>query len=663
MVLNYDLWKSRFGGDPGVIGRKILLDGEPYEIIGVLPKTFRLPKLSQLFAMDLPEERARFWKPFALRKEELSQLGDFNFACIARLKPSAGFFQAQQELNALQTNIAKRAPIHITLSAAMVPLIEQITQRVRSGLELVFGAVTLLLLLTCVNLASLLLARATARRTEMAIRSAIGASATRLLRQMLAESLTLALAGGALGIAVAYAAARVIVAVAPLDVPRLEDVRIDGHVLLFTFAISVMAGILFGLMPARSAAREDAQQAMRAGGRGSTEVRAAWRSRSFLIGAEVCLSAMCLVGAGLLVHSFVKLLSVDKGFQTSRLITADVEFPEKSYPNKEKRSAALETILNRLRELPDAESAAAIDRIPLSGEGNNNVFTGADHIVPLGERPLGDMRAVSPDYFRAFGIPLQAGRTFRDADRSHPVALLSVLAAEKLWPGKNPIGREIVLGDDEKNRIQILGVVRDVRGASLDKQPTMTVYLPYWLRSDSDMTFVLKTSVSASAASRELRAAVRQVDAELPLEHFQSMAERLNESVAQRRFQTQLVTLFAICALLLASLGIYGVVAYSVAQRTSEIGIRMTLGAGKSSIASMVLNQSLRPVMAGLAVGLMSSLAVSRELEALLFDVRPADPLALLGVVALLAAVSIAAMLIPTIRATRVNPVEALRYQ
>lgn len=663
IVLNYDLWKSRFGGDPGILGRKVLLDGEPYEVIGVLPQEFRFPKLGELYTMDVPEERARFWKPFAIRKDELSELGDFDFACIARLKPSVSLAQAQQELNVLQAGIAKRAPIHITLSAVMAPLSDQITQRVRSGLVLVFGAVTLLLVLTCVNLASLLLARGTGRRTEMAIRSAMGASGTRLLRQMLAESLTLALAGGVLGIVVAYAAARLVVAVAPVDVPRIEEVHIDGQVLLFTLAISVVSGLLFGLMPAWSASKGDPQQAIRAGGRGLTEGRAPWRSRSFLIGAEVCLSAVCLAGAGLLVHSFVNLLSVDKGFQISRLITADVQFPFKTYPNNEKRAAALKAILDSMKQLPDAEGVAAVNRIPLSGEGNNNIFTAADQLVSLGERPLADIRSANPDYFRTIGIPLQAGRIFAEADRSHPVALLSGLAAAKLWPGQNPVGREIVLGDDDKHPIQVVGVVRDVRGASLDRQPTMTIYLPYWQKPSGEMTLLLKTPVSASAASRELRSAVRQIDAQLPVEHFQSMEERLDESVAQRRFQTELISLFAICALLLASLGIYGMVAYAVTQRTSEIGIRMALGAGRSGIATMIVSQGFRPITVGLVAGLIGSIALSRELQALLFGVKAVDPLTLAAVVAVLAGVSVAAMLLPAVRAMRVNPVEALRYQ
>jgi len=663
IVLNYELWKSRFGGDPGVIGRKILLDGEPYEIVGVLPATFRFPKLVELYAMDIPEERAQFWKPAGLRNDELSLLGDFNYACIGRLKPFVPLVDAQQELNALQARLAKQAPIPISMSAAMVPLSRQITSRVRLGLELVFGAVTLLLLITCVNLASLLLARGAARKTEMAIRSAIGASATRLLRQMLAESVTLALTGGALGVLVAYAATRLLVAAAPVDVPRIEEVRIDTPVLLFTLAISVVCGIIFGLVPAWNAARENAQQAMKATGRGNTETAAARRSRSVLVAAEVCLSAICLAAAGLLLHSFVKLLSVDKGFDISRLVTADVEFSSKAYSDNQKLSAAIAAIVDRMTALPGAQGAAAINRMPLSGEGDNNLFTDADHIVPLGQRPLADLRVVTPDYFRTIGIQLQAGRSFEETDRTHPVALLSASAAAQLWPRRDPINRTIVLGDDDKTAIRIVGVVRDIRDASLDKPPVMTVYLPYWLRPNDEMTFILKTPVSLTAAGAEIRETVRQVDPEVAIARVQTMVERLDESVVQRRFQTRLVGLFAVCALLLASLGIYGVVAYSVAQRTTEIGVRMSLGARRSSIAGMVLRQGLRPVGIGLAAGLAGSLALSRELEALLFGVQPADPLTLGGVIALLLALSIIAMLVPVLRASRVNPIEALRYQ
>ncbi len=663
VILNYGLWKSRFAGDLNVIGRKILLDGEPYQIIGVLPASFHFPKLSQLFAMEIAEQRPEIWRPFALRPDEMDELGDFNYACIARLKPGASVAQAQGELNALQAELAKRIPYHVNFSAVMVPLERQITSRVRTGLELILGAVTLLLLIACVNLANLLLARGTVRKRELAIRSAIGASGGRLLRQLMAESLTLALAGGVLGIAVAYAAMRVIVAQAPLDVPRIEEVAIDGRVLLFTLGVSIIAGVLFGLIPAWSAAREDPQEAMKASGRGTTEARGTARMRSMLVATEVGLSTICLVSGGLLLHSFVNLLNVDRGFQVERLVTVDLDLPGNRYPSQEKRAAMLHALLERVRAFPDVRDVAVANRIPLTGEGNNNVVMAAGMNLPLTQRPLADIRTVSPDFFRTIGISLRAGRAFTDGDHSRAVGLVSAITAAKLWPGQNPLGRELVMGDDDKHPIQVLGVVGDVRGASLDKEPVMTVYIPYWQRGNDNVTLVVKTPVSESAAAREIRSAILQVDAELPVEHFQTMTERLEESVAQRRFQMDLVMLFAMCALLLASLGIYGVVAYSVAQRTNEIGIRMTLGAERVSIGRMVLRQGLRPVAIGLGIGVVGSLALGRALASLLFNVRVADPLTIASVTAVLLLVATGAVMAPALRATRVNPIEALRYE
>ena len=424
VILSYSLWKSRFAGDPDVIGRKMLLDGEPYEIIGILPATFRFPRLSQLFAMDLAEQRPEFWKPFALQKDEMEAVGDFNFACIARLNRNASAAQAQTELNALQAELAKQVPFHVNFSAVMVPLDRQVTSRARTGLELSLAAVTLLLLIACVNLASLLLARGTVRKREMAIRIAIGASRARLFLQILTENLTLALIGGAVGIAVAYAAVRAIVAYAPVDVPRIEEVGIDRQVLLFTLGISIFAGILFGLMPAWNAAREDPQDAMKTGGRESTEARSSGRVRSVLVGVEVCLSATCLVLGGLLLHSFAKLLKVDRGFEVQNLVTVDLELPGNRFPTEERRAIVLKALIDRIQELPDVKQAAVANRVPLTGEGENGVVDAAGTTAPLTQRPLADIRAVSPNYFRTIGIGLQSGRVFTDGDRTRAVALI-----------------------------------------------------------------------------------------------------------------------------------------------------------------------------------------------------------------------------------------------
>ncbi|HEX4594525.1 MAG TPA: ABC transporter permease [Bryobacteraceae bacterium] len=663
VVLNEALWRRRFNADPNVIGRKILLDGNPYEIIGVLPASFRFPKMNQLFAMITSGEQPEIWKPFALRDEERDEMGDFNYVCIARLAPGVSQAQALSELNVIQGNLGARLPEKVELRAALVPMQEQIFGRARSGLQLMLAAVGAVLLIGCVNIANLLLARATTRRREMAIRSAIGASSGRLVRQMLIESLTLSGLGGLVGVIIAYAAIRIILASAPVDLPRLDEIHLDARVLLFTMAISILAGLLFGLLPAWRYAQADPQEAMRTGARGTTVGKGSGRLRSLLVTLEVGLSALCLVAGGLLLHSFFKLIHVDRGFETQRIVTVGMNLPATRYPDRDKRAAFLRTLLDRVSALPGVTSAAVSNMLPLSGEGGNNVISPEGSTLPLVERPVADIRQVNPDYFRTFGISLRSGRFFTDQDRGRNVALLSALTAERIWPGQNPLGKRLHVGGDDSPLIEVVGIAGDVRGVSLNKSPSATVYLPYWQRNFNRAALAVKTGMDAAAAYSSIRSAIRAVDPELPVPAFQTMDEILAASVAQRKFQMTLVLLFGLTALLLASLGIYGVVSYSVAQRTNEMGIRMALGASRAGIRSLVLRQSLPPVLLGLAAGVVASLGLSRVLSSLLFGVGAGDPMTMIGVSALLGAVAIVAAYIPARRATQVDPITALRYE
>jgi predicted permease len=663
VVLNEELWKRRFASDPNVIGRKIMLNGDPYEIVGVLPSGFHFPKLSQLFAMTFAAEQPQIWKPFGLRDDEKDDMGDFNYVCIARLGPGVSSSQALSELNVIQGNIAGRLREKIEFRAALVPMQEQITGRARSGLQLMLAAVGAVLLICCVNIANLLLARATTRRREMAIRSAIGASSGRLARQMLVESLLLAGLGGLAGVMIAYAAIRVILASAPVDLPRLDEIHLDARVLLFTIGISILAGLLFGFLPAWRFAQADPQDAMRSGARGATIGKGIGRLRSLLVTLEVGLSAMCLVAGGLLLHSFFKLLDVDRGFETQRILTVNLNLPNTRYPDRDKRAAFLQSLLNHVTVLPGVTSAGVSNMLPLGGEGGNNLVAPEGTKLPLMERPLADIRQVSPDYFRTLGIPLRAGRFFGEGDRSHNVALISPLTAERLWPGQNPLGKRFHMGGDQSPLIELIGIAGDVRGVSLNKNPSATVYLPYWQRNFNQASLAVKTAMEPLAASTAIRTAIRAIDPELPVPAFRTMDEIVAESVAQRRFQMTLVLLFGLTALLLASLGIYGVVSYSVAQRTNEMGIRMALGAPRAGIRSLVLRQSLPPVVLGLGAGVVASLALNRVLSSLLFGIGAGDPLTIFAVIALLSAVAIVAAYIPARRATQVDPITALRYE
>ncbi len=664
VVLSNELWKRRFASDPNVVGRKIVLDGRPYQVIGVLSAGFHFPKLSQLFAMTIAEERPELWKPFAVKPEELDDMGDFNYACIGRLRPGISMERGLAELNAVQAHIASQLADKVDLLAALVPLRDQITNRSRTGLELLLCAVGAVLLIGSVNLANLLLARATSRKREFAIRSALGAGSWRVLKQTLVESLLLAGIGGVAGVMLAYGALRMILTRAPVDLPRLDEVHLDLRVLLFTAAISTLAGLLFGILPAWRMSRTDPQDAMKTPSRGSTEGLGAGRLRALLVGLEVGLSTLCLMAGGLLLRSFVKLLDADKGFAVEQIVTVDLSLPRNRYPDQPQTVPFARSLLDSVQALPGVISAGISNRLPLSGEGGNNLLSLEGTTVPFMERPLADIRSVNGEYFRAMGIAVRQGRIFEYADRERPLAVVSALAAAKLWPGQNPLAKRFKIGDPDGPFIEVAGVVGDVKGVSLEGVPTMTVYVPYWQRrTGRGLSLAVKTAVEGAAMSSAVRNAIHQLDSELPVPEFRTMEQIVDQSTAERRFQMNLILLFGFAALVLAGLGIYGVVSYSVALRTNEMGIRMALGARIAEILRLILLQAMAPVAAGLFGGLVASLAAGRLLSGLLYGVQPLDAATISGVVFMLAAVAALASFLPARRATRVDPMTALRYE
>jgi putative ABC transport system permease protein len=661
LVISHEFWQSRLGGDPGIVGRTLKLNDRPYRVVGVLPASFHFPKLSQLYAMTIAEERPDVWRPFALKDSEKDDMGDFNFVCVAKARPGVTAAQAEAELNGIQAGIAARLPERVELKAHVVGLQDQVTGRARGGLELMLAAVAAVLLIACVNIANLLLARAAGRRRELAVRTALGAGAGRLVRQMLAESFLLAAIGGLLGMAVAYGGIRAITAYAPVDLPRMDEIRPDLRVLGFNLAISLGAGLLFGLLPAWRFAQADPQEALQAGSRGSTGSRASGRLRNVLVAAEAGLSAVCLMAGGLLLHSFVNLLGVDKGFETGRVVTADLTLPYSRYGDHEMQAAFDRRLLEKLTAIPGVASVGISNQLPLAGEGNNDVVMAEGQNLPIMDRPLADNRKVNPEYFRTMGIRLLAGRIFEERDKGKPETVISVMTAQRLWPGQNAVGKRLIQGAGQLGPIEVVGVVADIRGASLTQAPSNTIYVPYWQDSNTFISVAVRTSLAPPAVATAIRGVLRQMDAEMPLPAIRTMDERMAESVAPRRFQMTLVLLFAAAALLLASLGIYGVVSYSVGQRTGEIGIRMALGAQPGSIFGMVLRQGMAPVAAGLAAGVAGSLALGRLLGSLLFGVNATDPATIAGVVALLAAVAALASWAPARRAIRIDPAQALR--
>jgi putative ABC transport system permease protein len=663
ILLSDSLWRKRFHADPAVVGRKVMLSDRPYEVIGVMPAGLELPRLSQLQSVHVNDNNPDLWKPLAISKEEMEPLGDFNFGAIVKLRPDASPARALDELNALEAAIVRDLPDKVELRAKLVPLQAQLTGRSRAGLLMLLSAVGAVLLIVCVNVANLMLARATGRRREFAIRAAVGASSARLLRQMLTESLVLAILGGAFGVAIAYASLHLIIENAPIELARMNEVHIDARALAVAAGLSILSALLFGLLPAWKASRADPQAGLRSGGRSFSESRQSGRLRTVLVAAEVALSTICLAAAGLLLNSFVRVLHVDKGFDAQHVTSVELYLAGTRYPDGKSRAEFLRKALDAVRPLPGASSVAAAAILPLTGEGNNNLLIAEGVEIPMVERPIVDMRGISPDYFRALGIPLRGGRLFEEADRQRLVAIVGESTASRVWPGENAIGKRIHLGEKSEPALEIVGIAGDVRADRLQKSAQLVVYLPYWMQMRSAASLIVRTGMDPRSIASAVRAELRKLDPELPVPRFRTMQEIVDASVAERRFQLALVLSFAGIALALASLGIFGVVSYSVAQRRGEMGIRLALGATSGDLRMMVLRQGLAPVAIGLAAGLAGALALGRALEGLLYGVKPADSMTLAAVAALLLAVGAAACWLPALRASRADPLTALRWE
>jgi predicted permease len=649
-VISQSLWKNRFQGDASLIGSKIVVNGAPYDVIGVLPPQTRLPEEADLLV------------PFAISDNDLAIMGEFNYTCIARLKPGVSLAQAVADLNVIQSNIVKDLPEKVELRAAVTPLHEALTAGSRQSLSVLLAASSAVLLIVVVNLANLLLARASSRRRELAIRTALGAGVSRLVRQLLTESLLLATLGGLLGVLLASWSLSAIILKAPLDLPGLRDVHLHAPALLFAALITLASGTLFGILPAWRVSRTDPQAALKSGGRALTEGRHSGRLRRVLIAAEVALSAICLVVGGLLLSSFVRLTQVDKGFQPGRALTLSLSLPAVRYPGQESRLRFLRTLLSQVHALPGVAAAGISNRAPLSGEGSNTGINVEGANLPASQRPIVDYRCVSPEFFPAMGIPLVAGRNLSESDNGRSVALVSAQTARRLWPGQNALGKHFHLESLDENSVEVIGVVGDIR-TSLQKTPNMTVYVPYWRLSRNDFALVIRSSADPLGIASAVRGAVRGLDSQLVIPQVRTLDQIVDSAVAPRRFQLELILLFALSALLLAAVGVYGVVSQSVIQRTAEIGIRMALGATRLEVGTLISRQGLSPVLAGLAAGMLGAYFAGSLVAGLLFGVPALDPVTFAGTSLLLLAAAALACLIPTLRATRVDPLIALRYE
>ena len=659
VILSDALWRRRFQADSGIVGRKILLDGKPCEVAGVLPASFHFPREEKAGPRTLGEG-LEIYKPIGYEPGDLKiRMGDFNYWATARLRPGISPQRAQAEMNVVQAGISKQVPGDFDLHATITPLHERMVGDFRQGLILLMAAVGAVLLVLCVNLANLSLARAAGRARDAAIRTALGASRTRLLTQSLIESMLLALAGGVLGIAVAYWGLSALLAAAPVDLPRLQEVRVDSQVLLFALAISLLTGLIFGALPALRSLRTLPMETLKSAGRGNTEGRGGLRTRNILVSLEVGLSAALLVTAGLLIASFTRLMSVDKGFQVDRVLAVNVSLLSTRYPKPEDRNTFFQRALDKAAALPGVQKASLVSVLPLTGEIWIDIVGKENDTRTAIDLPSTNVRFISPAYFDTLRVKLAKGRDFEEQDRPRKVAIVSASLAQRVWGSENPIGRKLSHNGQLE---EIVGVTPDIRSTNLDKEPVNMLYVPYWQRPRLGAAILLRTATDPRGAANALRAAVWEIDSEVTVPEVRTLEEVLNRSVGQRRFQLLLVVLFAAAALALAAFGTYGVLSYAVTRRTGELGIRMALGAQRSDLLNMVLRQGMLPVFFGLAGGALAALGLGRYLESLLFQVSPRDPMAFAISAGVLLLASVAACLIPARRATKVSPLDALRF-
>jgi predicted permease len=658
VLVSHGIWQQRFNRDPSVLGQAMTLDGAPYTIIGVLPEA----------ASAFPLNPFQIWVPRPAEVPYLvpSQLnnGGYFFQVVGRLRPDVSLAQAREAMAVIEAGYRAANPANVDAPShiEVVPLLDDAVGDERQSYLMLFGAVGCVLLIACANIANLLLARFAGRRKEIASRFALGASRADVLRQLVTESMVVAVLGGALGLLLAQWALRTVVVLGADLIPRVQEIGLDPVALAFTLVVTLFTGLAIGLLPAWQAARVNVNETLKEASRGSTG--GGQRLRAGLLVAEVALSLVLLIAAGLLLTSFARLQQVEPGFEPAGVFSAQLVLSPQRY-DRDKLVAFYEQLYQRLATLPGSTSAALTDRVPLTGgQSPAPVAVMGRPLPPMSERPHANRHLVSPKYFGTLGIPIRAGRDFdeRDSARVPHVVIVNETFARQHFPGEDPVGRTLITGMGQMPS-QIVGVVADVRSTSLNTPPEADYFLPALQRPETFTNILVRTNISAIAMAPLVREALRAVDPELPLLEPQALEARIAETIAARRLALVLLGSFAALALLLASLGVYSVMAYLVAFRTSEIGIRMALGASPGAVLRMVLGQSLRLTLAGVALGIGGALAMSRLLQQTLFEVDSADPLVYIGVSATLLLVAEFASWFPARRATRIDPVIALRSE
>ena len=661
VVLSERLWQRRFNGDTSIVNRNLTLNGQSFTVVGVMPRGF-----------FYPERETELWIPWAMEPEQASGRADHYLRLVARLKSGTTLQQASADVQSIAGRLSAEYPkTNEGLTFIVNSLHTDYVGDLRLPILILFAAVGLVLLIACANVANLLLAQATTRRREIAIRIALGARRWTIVRQLLLESLLLAGAGGLLGVLGAVWGVEALAKLLPESLSKLQNVSVDARVLLFTLSVSVLTAVVFGGVPALLAARAKPGETLSDVARDAAGGVSGRHVRRMLVVSEVALAVVLLVGAGLLIRSFQILRQVETGFTTENLLTMRMVLPMPKYAKPEARRAFYDEMLRRVKELPGVESAGMITFLPLSFNGMNFSFSVEGQASPGDMKlPFALYRVVSPDYFRAMGIPLQRGRFFdaHDSADSQPVILISRQLAERYWPNEDPIGKRLKIGplDSPNAWLTVVGVVGNVRQAGLYGDPRMDLYVPYAQERRvfiAPRDLVLRTKGDATSVAGAVRQAVWSVDKDQPISHVRTMDQVFGAAISQERFQALLLGLFAALALVLACIGLYGVISYAVAQRTHEIGVRMALGARPRDVLRLVLRQGMSLTVVGLVLGIAIGSVATRVLSDLLYGVTARDPLTFVGVPILLLVVAFLACYIPARRATRIDPLVALRYE
>ncbi len=655
-VLSHGLWQRRFGGDPEVIGRTLQMNGVEFTVVGVMPAGFDFPSETQLWVPLAPSEQ--------LREARFA----FWLYTLGRLRPGVSLEAAQREMDGINTQLAQEYPEFSRFGVFVQPVRDYLVGDVRPALLVLLGAVGFLLLIAAANVGNLLLARSAAREREIAVRTAMGASRRRLVGQLLTESLVLAFAGGILGLLVAYWGVQLLIGLSPADLPRLENVGVDATVLGFAFLVSLLTGIVFGLVPALQVSRTPLVETLREGGRGLSGGRRGQRTRRALVVGEMALALVLLIGAGLLIQSFSRLRSIDPGFRSENVLTLQLALSGSEYGEPASVLAFWEQLLERVEALPAVTSAAAASDVLLPELANSSNVTIEGRPTPPAEETIEvPIDAVTPDFFRTLGTPLLRGRDFSASDDQEAtrVAIINEAMARRFWPDTDPVGQRFRYGDEDSEGPwrTVVGVVADARRTSLEQEARPSTFLPLRQSSRSSMVVVVRTTGDPLALAGVVRREVRELAPNIPVAQVSTLEAMMGERLAQRRFSTLLLGFFSALALLLATVGVYGVIAFTVNQSTREIGIRMALGARSMDVLRLVLRQVSILVLLGIGIGVAAALALSRTLSGMLYGMSATDPGTYIGIALLLTAVALLASYLPARRATRVDPIVALRSE